>query len=400
MRVEYIVAAIAAVGGFSFVAKVRMLDGYSATSRGDVRQMEADLVLWKTTARDYLERDEGGLQRTLRSDISPLHKAAIRRMLNNNVPPSRDSKEDFQAAKIAQKADQEFLKEEEQAEAAEHIPIHDWPPPGDWHTNTEHALDTQIYSDLPTWSWTKRYSDMKSYYTTEMTPTKGLLKQLNKVMKKTTKNWDRKDIWASYPGEDISDCAKGTPECLFWRRPEVNISIPDTEVQNSDKNYRKCCIEHRKMRDVTRNTAKVLYNAGIDMWIGDGTLLGARRGHGTVIPWDTDIDVFSKKEDKQKIIAALKAAKADGTLPHAWEKDAHGRDMFWVYYSKKKMSGDSHLEIWLTDGKKQKRNNFTLVMPLQPCPFYDFTVLCPNKINDILTIAYGNWQQPDKEKKV
>eukprot|EP00754_Rhynchopus_humris_P025032 Rhum_TRINITY_DN14928_c8_g1::Rhum_TRINITY_DN14928_c8_g1_i1::g.128557::m.128557 len=395
---------------------------------------EAELRLWKETARSFLDRDAAALVALRqRGGLSPLHLATVKRMIaaGQLALPERSGGggggEGTHDLVLNQAADREFLREAEGVEgggssagdsdgdgddagskpegktkdASQIASV--WPPAGDWGANAGHDLTTQNHEDLPTWDWETRYADMKGYYT-QMKPTKGLLVQLKKVLRKVNKNWAKKDIWASYPDEDITQCPHETPECLFWSTPAINISLEATAthpaVPNSDRSYRKCCVEHRKMRAVTKTTREVLYNAGIDMWIGDGTLLGARRGHGTIIPWDTDIDVFAKIEDKQRIKEALHAAAKDGSLPHAWEKDPHGRQMYWVYYSKKKKAGDSHLEIWLTDGLKEKRSNFSLVYPLQPCPFYDFTVMCPQKINEILTIAYGHWQQPDKEKKV
>ena len=434
--------------------------------------LEAELRTWKESARSFLDRDAAALAALRqRGGLSPLHLATVKRMIAAGQlaqPAEGGGGEGTHDLVLNQAADREFLKEAEGVEGgsgggggSDDDDDDDgskpkgkkkkdvsqiasvWPPAGDWGANAGHDLTTQNHEDLPTWDWETRYADMKGYYT-EMKPTKGLLVQLKKVLRKVNKNWAKKDIWASYPDEDISQCPHETPECLFWSTPAINISLEATAthpaVPNSDRSYRKCCVEHRKMRAVTKTTREVLYNAGIDMWIGDGTLLGARRGHGTIIPWDTDIDVFSKMEDKQRIKEALHAAAKDGSLPHAWEKDPHGRQMYWVYFSKKKKAGDSHLEIWLTDGLKEKRSNFSLVYPLQPCPFYDFTVMCPQKvcallsffpvffslfsslvliwhhvsplemlfkkkhtttqINEILTIAYGHWQQPDKEKKV
>lgn len=214
------------------------------------------------------------------------------------------------------------------------------------------------------------------------------------------RNWDRNALWRGYPAEDISAFDTLTPECLFWTHPEVNRSIPEDGIAGTERNYRKCCVEHRKMWEVTKDTFKILYDSGVLMWLGDGTLLGARRGHGTIIPWDTDVDVFITSKERAKAAKALKDAHDSGHLQHAWEKDPHGRDMYWVYWAPKRIRGDSHMEIWVTDGTKQRRNNFSLVFPLQPCPFYDFTALCPSSVDAILTVAYGNWRTPDKERKV
>eukprot|EP01064_Diplonema_japonicum_P017983 TRINITY_DN2653_c0_g1_i1.p1 TRINITY_DN2653_c0_g1~~TRINITY_DN2653_c0_g1_i1.p1 ORF type:complete len:408 (+),score=105.61 TRINITY_DN2653_c0_g1_i1:48-1226(+) len=377
---------------FGFI-RMRMVD----THRLDVLKIENELILWKQTARSFLDNEPQTLKKIRGGVVSPLHGAFVARLLQE----SEGRGEGVHGARVLGEADKELLEEEEKKEEKDDdLEEDEWPPPGNWGDNTDHKLFSgNTLDDLPKWDGDVRFSDIKNYYTS-LDPSAGLLKQLQKVIRKVWKNWEKKDIWASYPSEDIHDCETLTPECLFWSNSAVNRTIPDSNATNSNKNFRKCCIEHRKMRAVTQNTFNVLYKAGIPMWLGDGTLLGTRRGHGTVIPWDTDIDVFAKKEDKARIITALKEGVHSGDLPHAWEKDRHGRNMFWVYYSKKKMAGDSHLEIWLTDGKKEKRNNFDLVFPLQPCPFYDFTVLCPQKVNAILTIAYGHWRTPDKEKKV
>ena len=341
------------------------------SQRAEFQRLESELLLWKHTARNYLGGNEAALRHIGEGVSSPLHRGFIDELIR--AAKAKRMKTDDEDSDEENNYNGSTDQDVDQMDSSND---EEWPPPSIDNKNVGYKLKYGDVSDLPQW---EKYQDIKDYYV-NLIPSKGLKSQLQKVIKKVWKNWDTKSIWASYPSEDISDCAALTPECLFWSSPLMNHSVESfPEAANTNRVYRKCCVEHKKMREVTKNTFKVLYNAGIDMYIGDGTLLGSRRGHGTVIPWDTDIDVFSRLEDKDKITDALKAASKSGELPHAWEKDKHGRKMIWVYYAKKRITGDSHLEIWLTDGK-QKRNNQSLVYPLKPCPFYDFTVLCPNKV--------------------
>eukprot|EP01060_Flectonema_neradi_P014646 TRINITY_DN2127_c1_g1_i2.p1 TRINITY_DN2127_c1_g1~~TRINITY_DN2127_c1_g1_i2.p1 ORF type:complete len:350 (+),score=84.02 TRINITY_DN2127_c1_g1_i2:67-1116(+) len=317
------------------------------SQRGENQRLETELSLWKHTARNYLSGNEAALKQIGDGVISPLHKGFVDDLINVLKSKAESSQEDSDDDNNSNgNTDQELITDSSEDDE-------EWPPPAIDNKNIGFEITYGDVNNLPQW---EKYQDIKDYYM-NLVPSKGLKAQLQKVIKKVWKNWDTKSIWASYPSEDISDCATLTPECLFWSSPLMNHTVESfPEATNTNKVYRKCCIEHRKMREVTKNTFKVLYEAGIDMYVGDGTLLGSRRGHGTVIPWDTDIDVFSRIEDKDRIMKALKAASDSGDLPHAYEKDKHGRKMIWVYYAKKRITGDSHLEIWLTDGK-QKRNN-------------------------------------------
>eukprot|EP00659_Diplonema_papillatum_P012381 gene12381-19148_t len=385
IRWLFVVVGLAVLGIFT---RLRTVDIHLPS----VHRVETELSQWRLAARQYEDGDFDGLA-SMDADASALLQSFVRKLVRaERAAKAAGGAERLVDPKLNQAADSEFLREaEEEAAAADAsagragalVSAEDedaWPPtptkPGSF---VKAGARPATVGELPAWATKQRFDDIHDYYTT-LVPNAGLLKQLRNVVRKTWKNWEKKDIWASYPSEDISTCPSVTPECLFWSAPSVNATVPDyPEAVNSNRSYRKCCVEHRKMREVTKNTFAALYDAGIDMWLGDGTLLGARRGHGTVIPWDTDIDVFAKKEDKKRIKQALQDAAAGGRLPHAWEQDRHGRSMLWVYWAKKRKVGDSHLEIWFTDGTNQRRNNFSLVFPLKPCPFYDFTVLCPNK---------------------
>eukprot|EP01065_Artemidia_motanka_P031212 TRINITY_DN3746_c0_g2_i1.p1 TRINITY_DN3746_c0_g2~~TRINITY_DN3746_c0_g2_i1.p1 ORF type:complete len:419 (+),score=141.20 TRINITY_DN3746_c0_g2_i1:68-1324(+) len=409
-----------ALGAMLALVGVVAISGLYATQRlllpppvdGGVTAEHLELVAWKEAAREYLTRNTSALRARLQSsgrDLSPLYLAFFRGLAKGQQqqqqqhpsprPPSGqrlDPQKTHLHGARGGLVDKEFFEEElAETQRGDGKIAAVWPPPPD----NAGDVNATHWTGLPSWDHDRRTADITRYYKS-IRPHGELLDQLRKVLSKVWRNWDRNRLWQSYPSEDISDCPRVVPECLFWGVPEVNTSLPGTAVVDSSRSYRKCCVEHRKMWEVTRNTFRVLYNAGVRFWLGDGTLLGARRGHGTIIPWDTDVDVFITSKEKAATVKALRAAHASGELPHAWEKDPHGRNMFWVYWSKKKQAGDSHMEIWVTDGLKQRRNNFSLVFPLQPCPFFDFTALCPNKVDRILEIAYGDWQTPNKNRKV
>ena len=52
---------------------------------------------------------------------------------------------------------------------------------------------------------------------------------------------------------------------------------------------------------------KVCVTEKITYWLIGGSLLGCKR-HGAIIPWDDDIDVGVKIEDKEKLLEKLKIA--------------------------------------------------------------------------------------------
>ncbi len=51
----------------------------------------------------------------------------------------------------------------------------------------------------------------------------------------------------------------------------------------TNKAYRKCCVEHDKLRRTMDAVFRFLHRHKIEFWLGMGSLLGAHRNNGTII---------------------------------------------------------------------------------------------------------------------
>ena len=98
---------------------------------------------------------------------------------------------------------------------------------------------------------------------------------------------------------------------VIIRRPNMNNKQFYDEVVNSnlcpdgfDEIYR----DFRKFQDLAMKTLLVFHQIceenSIHYQLAFGSLLGAIRDNGQ-IPWDYDIDVFIRAEDRKKLIEAL-----------------------------------------------------------------------------------------------
>eukprot|EP00906_Rhabdomonas_costata_P026189 RCo037328 len=70
--------------------------------------------------------------------------------------------------------------------------------------------------------------------------------------------WASEPLWRNYRFADISQCASRTPECLLWGLPAVNQSHA-----RANKAYRKCCVEHGKLRATVADVFAALRSRGI-----------------------------------------------------------------------------------------------------------------------------------------
>ena len=174
--------------------------------------------------------------------------------------------------------------------------------------------------------------------------------------------WKRKG-WSLIDKEDISDCCKETPECHLWNKV----------CAEPEKPFRKCCVEHKKLRDTALWVASKLDGAKIRYFLSTGSAIGAYRHNGTIIPWDTDVDMAIYPEDKDKMIEVFGNQKA-----HFFHKDKLGKDMYWVHASANgKPIGGPHVEVFFDKAYTSKPD--TLV-PFQRCDYYGHVgaMNCPN----------------------
>eukprot|EP00668_Euglena_longa_P045959 GGOE01061642.1.p1 GENE.GGOE01061642.1~~GGOE01061642.1.p1 ORF type:complete len:367 (+),score=102.75 GGOE01061642.1:32-1132(+) len=196
------------------------------------------------------------------------------------------------------------------------------------------------------------------------------------------------ESWNNYHTVDISDCDEITPECLIWKHPSINTSQTPT-----DRTYRKCCIEHHRLLETLRYTLEVMTSVGIRPWLGMGSLLASVRHNGVFIGWDTDVDIYIREEDVPKLKAAFKnthTTKHWFAIDPQTDMGMQKRDMFYIYYTRKRTKGGSHVEVWVWNTRRMDVHKYDpLVFPLVPCQLYDLDVYCPKESAKMLEIWYS-----------
>jgi hypothetical protein len=154
----------------------------------------------------------------------------------------------------------------------------------------------------------------------------------------------------------------------------------------------------------------VLVEHDVPYWISCGTLLGALRHQG-FIPWDDDIDVQVRFEDRQRLLALAPRFRRDGfVLLDAGGGYKLACDNFWRFpYIDIAMvdhaDGRFKLCYPLTvDGRSTFKKalqwpNECLpaghVFPLARVPFEGFTVAAPGRTLDAVRLMYGEQSLTD-----
>ncbi|KAH9582207.1 LicD family [Trypanosoma melophagium] len=194
----------------------------------------------------------------------------------------------------------------------------------------------------------------------------SFLRNLQNSSKRIIKKWER-SYFNHYTSADISDCDIITPECSLHKYLLKRTKDDDPNILP----YRKCCVEHKALRDTTIWVVRKLKAANIAYFLSTGTALGALRHNGVIIPWDTDVDIAVYPNDGKKVEEIFR-----GNKEHFFRKDPHRKPMFWVYYSKNGFpAGGPHVEIFYDRVYTQFPH---LLLPLQECLFYNESMMCPN----------------------
>jgi hypothetical protein len=167
-------------------------------------------------------------------------------------------------------------------------------------------------------------------------------------------------------------CLHETPECGLWAclpRATANATLE------------KCCMEHQLLRDTALWVIKQLEANNIRYFLSTGTALGAIRHGGTIIPWDTDVDIVVWPEDEKRVEQVFARLSSDATPSaerHHFHRDNLGKGMFWVHASPDGLPVDGpHVEIFVEPVYTVKHE--AELLPLERCDFYGTSVWCPNR---------------------
>lgn len=186
------------------------------------------------------------------------------------------------------------------------------------------------------------------------------------MKKKAASIDDRYDAsWGrQYDHVSIDDCPRATPECLFY------------QCLHTPKAYRKCCVEHKRLRDVGWFVMDSLEKQGIRYFLSTGTALGSYRHNGTIIPWDTDVDMAIFPSDKERV-RSIFSATSDR---HRFHTDQLGKGMFWVHYAPgvgaDEPSDGPHVELFF---ESDYTKHASKLLPLTPCEWYGRSTWCPQR---------------------
>ncbi|RNC37625.1 hypothetical protein TcCL_NonESM13202 [Trypanosoma cruzi] len=194
---------------------------------------------------------------------------------------------------------------------------------------------------------------------------RAFLRILQNSSRRINKNWIRSKF-NRYDKANISDCDVVTPECGLHK-----YLIKRTGDDLNARPYRKCCVEHKALLETNVWVVRKLNSANITYFLSTGTALGVRRHAGSIIPWDTDVDISVYPGDEKKVEQLLQ-----NNGEHYFRRDWKGRFMFWVYHSKDgKPQTGPHVEIFYDPVYTRFPH---LLLPLEDCLFYSEPVKCPN----------------------
>lgn len=219
-----------------------------------------------------------------------------------------------------------------------------------------------------------------------------------------------------YRHYDIRDCAATTPECLAHLQPEFNSKGPQFQC------WRKCCVEHRRLRHLLYWVVSVLENAyenpesvaplettelrryEAPYHVTSGALIGVMRDGGVLNPSDTDIDLGIPPDAKDEVLALLQAApKPPGIVhPHGVEM-SDGNPAINIHAPAppdglKVAMRDVHMELFyerlglMRASWEVKRSG---IRPQKRCMLYGLPVWCPAD-GGLLLLEFGAWQAPER----
>lgn len=264
--------------------------------------------------------------------------------------------------------------------------------------------------------------------------------------------------YVEYPRYDIRDCPVTTPECLAWLSPGLRGGRRATAA--TTLSYRKCCVEHRRLRDLLWWTLGVLEQR-LPPLVGRyaltyGMLIAMIRDGGAMSAADTDVDMHVVQQYGAQIQDALNREPwspdvgavylvegnklmvgwttegppdKDGKLVTRTreERQDHPPTNFFPETLVDHTHGDSHVELYVKDAQYKAKpiwnstladairrndgNEAEMVLfkqghkvldPLRPCLLWNRVVTCPAKSNLLLRREYDGdkWYTPLRTPRV
>lgn len=227
---------------------------------------------------------------------------------------------------------------------------------------------------------------------------------------------DHHYLWEQYrhyQHVDIRDCAVVTPECLAFLQPEFN-SAPHFAA------WRKCCVEHRRLRQLLFWTIDELEAAAVDKdkwpelsryeapyYVTSGALLGIVRDGGALNAADTDVDLSIPPGAAEEALRLLRARAnatdtlADSVLAPLSVDFGDGLPAVAVRAPSVREGApsdprDSHVELFFEPvglmGARWDRVGAG-VRPLRRCSLWQRSVWCPAEAERLLE-EFRDWRVP------
>ncbi len=207
-------------------------------------------------------------------------------------------------------------------------------------------------------------------------------------------------------------CNKNTSPCPF-----------NLYVNRLGLNTAPCCREH--MQSLVHSVSGWLEEIGVDYWLEGGTLLGAVRDNGELLPWEDDVDVSVVMEDDSSwkaLVAGVTACAArDGYCIDIFEPGGfiavsyatpRAVPLRWENY---RLRGEVRLDLttyWptISEGKHVLRRSSlkgdmpaiegggfgvarNLVLPTSTISLLGRDCACPRLPEDYLRVLYGDFRQ-------
>ena len=217
-------------------------------------------------------------------------------------------------------------------------------------------------------------------------------------------------------GDSVSwrGCDKTTSPCPF-----------NFYVNRLGLNTAPCCRE--RMKELCHTVSSWLEEMGVVHWLEGGTLLGAVRENGKLLPWEDDVDVSALIDDDGEwdalVSGVAKRAERDGYFVDAFERGGfiavhHASPrrppLRWENY---RLRGEVRLDLTVyrpatsqgtsvierrppkgdmpaTDGGGYGVPS-DLVLPTSKIAFLGRDLPCPRRAQDYLRVLYGDFNQID-----